>query len=337
MPDSPYNATGQVAGNQCSSTYEGRHVSILESLLTHPTHADGFVDGGDPCVFGDVGVGVAHKSAAAATEYMVLDTEGIWWQSVVATNEAGDIAVAIGDELFINESTCIISKNYNKNTHRFFGYALTAVPSGTTVVIPVKVHFDPDDAIEQVGTSAAPYTNAVTGMIFREYRYASTSVANTEVRGIYVNLDLNGAQTGGGEALRPRTRVNAVLGGGVHGMHAGVEFGAAGEASGLAVGARATMLMKNAAHAGGTVAGGMSELYAAGALTDWSGATEHSIHRFVNDGEATGKATAQNVFSFAGLSATQNQAHNAWVAGLTRALRVVVDGVVYYVGLSNAP
>jgi len=337
MPDSPYNATGQVAGNESSSTYEGRHVSILESLLTHPTHADGFVDGGDPCVFGDVGVGVAFTSAAAATDYIALDTEGIWWQSVVATNEAGNIAVAIGDELFINESTCIISKNYNKNTHRFFGYALTAVPTGTTVVIPVKVHFDPDDAIELVGTSAVPYTNATTGMIFRQYRYASTSVANSEIRGIYVNLDLNGTQGAGGEALRPRTRINAVLGGGVHGIHAAVEFGTAGSASGLAVGARATMMMKNAAHAGGNVFGAMSELWAAGALTDWTGTTRHAIHCFNNGGEATGLATAANVFSFDGLSATQNQAHNAWVAGLTRSLRVIVDGAVFYIGLSNAP
>jgi len=104
----------------------------------------------------------------------------------------------------------------------------------------------------------------------------------------------------------------------------------------LGVGVRATFMGPNRA-LGGTVYGGMSELYAEGAATDWSGATVHAIHNFNNGGEATGLATAQNVFSFTGLSTTQNQAHNAWVAGLTRSLRVVIDGVVGYIGISNAP
>ncbi|MBU1067109.1 hypothetical protein KKE60_04950, partial [Patescibacteria group bacterium] len=87
---------------------------------------------------------------------------------------------------------------------------------------------------------------------------------------------------------------------------------------------------------GGTCAGGMSEMFAEGALTNYATAL-CSIHRFINDGEATGKATAQNVWEFTGLSATQLQAHNAWVAGLTQVLRVIVDGAIRYVGLSNAP
>ena len=82
----------------------------------------------------------------------------------------------------------------------------------------------------------------------------------------------------------------------------------------------------------------MSELYASGALTDYgTRPLDHAIHSFQNNGEATGLATADNVFHFAGLSAVQLQAHNAWVAGLTSVLRVIVNGNVLYIGLGNAP
>ena len=332
-----YVATGQVAGNEASSTYEGRHVTILESLLTHPVNAGNLVFKGDPVCFGDIGVGVAFNQAAAATDYIALDTEGIWWQTVYGTDEWGSNAVAMGDRIYINETTCLLSKNSNKNTHRHFGYAITTMGAGLYGICAVKVHFDPDDAEELVGVAATPYTSATAGKRFRDYRYKSTAAAGDEIRGQYTSLELAGAQNSGGEAQRGRTILSAIVGGGVHGGHFGIEFATGGKVTGLGVGLRGTLLHKNAAHAGGTIAGGMSELFAEGDATNYAGAAEHSIHRFVNDGEATGKATAQNVFSFAGLSATQNQAHNAWVAGLTRSLRVIVDGAVFYIGLSNAP
>ena len=151
---------------------------------------------------------------------------------------------------------------------------------------------------------------------------------------IYAALTLSGG--GPGEALRGRTIVTAATSGGVHGGHHGIEFGADGSVTGLGVGHRSTLLHKNAAHVGGTIAGGMSEMYAEGALTDYAGATEHSIHRFVNDGEATGKATAVNVWSFAGLSANQLSNESAWLANISKVLTCVVDGVTYYSPLSTA-
>jgi len=331
-----YVSTGHTAGEEASSTYEGRHVTVLESLLTHPTHADGFVDKGDPVVFGDIGVGVAFNSAAAATDYIAIDTEGIWWLTVYGTDEAGNNAVAQGDRIYINESTGVLSKNSNKNTHRHFGYAITTIGAGENGVCAVKVHFDPDDAEELVGTSSAAYTSSTASKRFRDYRYKSTATSGNEIRGQYLSLELAGAQNGGGEAIRGRTIVNETIGGGVHGGHFGLEYGDDGLITGLGVGLRATLLHKDAAHVGGTVAGGMSELYAAGDATDYGGATEHSIHRFVNGGDATGAATADNVFSFVGLSATQLQNHSAWVASLAKVLRVIVDGTVYYIGLSTA-
>lgn len=323
-----------IAGDEVSSTYEGRHLTFTESQLTHPEHADGFVDKGDPVVVGENIVGVAFKSAAAATDLIAIDTEGIWQLSVVATDQNGNSAVAVGDELFINKTTCIISKNYDKGTHVRFGYALYAIGAGETDVIPVKVHFDPDDELEQVGVSGTEREMGTTLQHAREYRYRSTKTSGIARLG-YCALSLNGAGVSG-DVWRRRCIIEAVGVLTAMGGHDGLEFDADGTLTGLGVGHRGTLMLPNR-DAFATLAGGMSELWAEGIASNWAAATSHAIHRFVNDGDDTGKATAQNVWSFAGLSATQLQAHSAWVAGLTKVLRVLIEGDgIYYVGLSNA-
>ena len=319
------------AGDEVSSTYEGRHLTFTESQVTHPSHTDGLVNKGDAVLVGENIVGVAFKSAAADTDLIAIDSEGIWQLSVVAENEDGNIAVAVGDEIYINKTTCILSKIANKNTHQRFGYALYAINSGVTDVIPVKVHWNPDDALEKVGTHAVPEASAVDGKIFREFRYRTSSVSGDDVRAQYIELLMAGA-AGSGEAGRNRTMVEAAVAV-AHGCHDGVEFTDDGSITGLGVGHRATYKAKDA-DAGGTIAGGMSELYADGDSTDYSKATEHSIHRFVNDGDATGKATAENVWAFTGLSDTQLVA--ATNAVIDHALQVVVNGTTYWIGLYDA-
>jgi hypothetical protein len=334
-----YLATGKSSGDECSSTYEGRHITLEESLLTHPSHTDGFVDKGDPVIFGGAngyGIGVAFNSAAAATDYIAIDTEGIWFLTVVAEDDAGNVAVDEGDEIFINLTTCVLSKIRDAATQRHFGYALGDLTSGSTGVVAVKVHWDPIEVAQIVlGQSSTPKTTDVAGFKFWELRLQNTATSG-DARGIYVSLDFAGDGIAG-EAIRARGIVTAEAAGTVNGLHGGLEFsGTDGLVTGLGTGIRATFIGPNFAHSGGTVCGGMSELYAGGSNTDYGGFTEHSIHRFVNDGDGTGKATADNVFSFVGLSATQLQNHSGWVAGLAKALRVVVDGSVYYIGLSNA-
>lgn len=138
----------QTAGEEVSSTYEGRHVTLLESELIHPSHTDGFVDKGDPVVFGTValqGVGVAFKSAAAATDIVAIDTEGIWILDVVAADDGGNVAVEGGDRLYINITTAVVSKIADSATNIPFGYALGHVDSGLTNTIAVKLHWDPVD------------------------------------------------------------------------------------------------------------------------------------------------------------------------------------------------
>lgn len=138
-----------IAGDEVSSTYEGRHLTFSESQLIHPTHADGFVDKGDPILVGENIVGVAFKDAAAATDLIAIDTEGIWQLSVLAEDEGGASAVVVGDELFINKTTAIISKIRTASTQARFGLALYPIAAGTDV-IPIKLHEHPESDVEDV-------------------------------------------------------------------------------------------------------------------------------------------------------------------------------------------
>jgi len=317
------------AGKEISSTYEGRHITLYESLWTHPSHTDGFVDAKDPVVCGSI-VGVALIDGAAATDQIAVDTEGIWALSVVATDQDGNSAIAVGDEIFINKTTAVLSKNYDLNVSAHFGYALMSADSGATDVIAVKVHWDPGSNEEevQVGSSSVPYEMGAE-TIAREYRY-STELTSGDVRAMYVELDLAGAGVSG-EALRPRTMIAAAVAT-AHGIHAGIEFTTGGSISGLAAGGRFTYFA-NDANQRATICGGMSELYAAGVSTDFGTATVHSIHRFVMDGNATGYATGDNVFEFVNLSAVQYAANTDTPAF---ALRCIINGNVRYIMVSEA-
>lgn len=188
-------ADALTVGDEISSTYEGRHVTVLESDLIHPTHTDGFVDKRDPVVFGTTGlkaVGVAFVSAAAATDYVAVDTEGIWNLDVVAANDAGNVAVAGGDVIYINVSTAVLSKITNQATQIPFGIAYGIITSGNTEAIAVKVHFDPS-----LDNAKRTYYTVTSG----EYTYGKhhTSVfAGGESTGLeYFDQQVTGTQTGG--------------------------------------------------------------------------------------------------------------------------------------------
>jgi hypothetical protein len=131
-----YVMTYKSAGEEISSTYEGRHITLLESQLIHPTHGDAFVNKGDPVLIGTDLVGVAFNDASADTDLIAIDTEGIWALSCVATNYSGNSAIAAGDRLYIS-SAGIVSKNDHDIP---FGYALSALTTGYTGIVAVKVH-----------------------------------------------------------------------------------------------------------------------------------------------------------------------------------------------------
>lgn len=316
----PYGVyTAGTAGDEVSSTYEGRHLTFSESQMVHPYHADGFVDKGEPVIVGENIVGVAFSSAAAATDLITIDTEGIWQLSVVATNEDGNIAVAVGDQLFINKSDGIISKNPNKNTHQRFGYALYPITSGETDVIPVKVHFDPDDATELVGVSGAALTTTLANT-FREYRY-QCSAASGASQGIYIRQYLTGAGSLTANALRAYTDIVGVAIGNAYGAHLSLGMGESttgGAITGLGCAVRATLgLPSIALAAGGTYAAVMAEIFSFGAAADPAAVTNISFLRIVNGGDATGIAAVDDKAYLLDLNGFSVGAGNVFVASTT--------------------
>jgi len=193
------------AVGEFSSTYEGRHITLLESEITHPPGGDGFVDIYDPCVFGAQGVGVALSAAAAATERITLDTEGIYVLDVVASDDGGNSAVAGGDLLYINTTSCVLSKISNGATQIPFGIALGIITGGLTERICVKVHYDPSLQNDQrkwftVTDGIYNYGFHTTGLLEEGQ---STGVAG------YFDAQVDGVQDGGiyahGVWMEPQT------------------------------------------------------------------------------------------------------------------------------------
>lgn len=134
VAENPYYDPYRAAGEEISSTYEGRHVSVQEVLLIHRDPGDTFVDKGQPVAFFE-GVGIALKSATSTSENVPIDTEGIWRVTVVCA--VADIAV--GQSLFISD-TGVVSDS-PANAQAIFGYALQQMAFPSTGVIAVKVHW----------------------------------------------------------------------------------------------------------------------------------------------------------------------------------------------------
>jgi hypothetical protein len=144
-----YNPYGQ-EGEEISSTYEGRHVMVMEENLIHPDNTDAngddFVRKGDPVCFFD-GVGVALKTATAVTEVVPIDTEGIWRLMVINTSDLFG-PVYVGQTLFIDWWDGTITEDPTVGS--VFGYALQSIdelvdgggdPLPNPAIIAVKVHW----------------------------------------------------------------------------------------------------------------------------------------------------------------------------------------------------
>ena len=157
-----YYATGHTAGEECSSTYEGQHLTLEESHLIHPYHADGLVDKGDPVLFAVGsgwmnGVGVALNDAAAATDLIAIDTEGIRYLDVTGCISDGSIngqarTLNAGDPVYIRKAggtvgdPDILSGEDDADTTVPFGYLLGTVAASVSVhtLAAVKVHWAPN-------------------------------------------------------------------------------------------------------------------------------------------------------------------------------------------------
>jgi hypothetical protein len=212
-----YLATGHVAGEQCSSTYEGRYIGLEENLLVHPYHADGLVDGGDPVLSlnGDI-VGVAMSSAAAATDVITIDTEGIWYLKVlgvISDLTADGIAhtMAAGDRVYFRRvpgaNTWALSGETDAANFAPFGYLLGDVTASVTTptVVAVKVHGTPNmlDKIWLGSASTFPATldptnaNRQTNWVKTQFCPSRLMVAGEQIQCMQLALTDNLASTGG--------------------------------------------------------------------------------------------------------------------------------------------
>lgn len=172
MTQYPVTSPTRTAGEEGSSTYEGRHLSVVESELTHPYVADGFVNKGDPVLYGANIVGVAFKDAAAATDIIAIDTEGIWYLNVLGCVSDGTTdgiakALVYGDPVYIKRTpgtdVYILSGQQDPQHFQSFGFVLGSVSASTTAptLVAVKVHndFNPLGGIMHFGSGSTAAGN----------------------------------------------------------------------------------------------------------------------------------------------------------------------------------
>lgn len=115
----------------------GENPIFLESQMTHPTHADGLVDSGDPVMVGAKIAGVASTSAKATTDKIAIQTKGVFNLAVKGHNGAANTAIAVGDQITMNQADGLLNVD---PADPKFGVALDPVVSGATTVIRVAVY-----------------------------------------------------------------------------------------------------------------------------------------------------------------------------------------------------
>jgi len=125
----PYTP-GLTAGTQVSES--GSVVTLIESSLIHPVHADNLVNKGDPVLLANEGVsGVALTDAATAGDYIAIGRYGIWNLSITNTV---NVPMALGDVVYISPTAAALSDT--PGTTGFpFGILLSAIATSNTAVV----------------------------------------------------------------------------------------------------------------------------------------------------------------------------------------------------------
>jgi len=195
-----YDATRRPAGTECSSTGEGRHLTFPESYLTHPARTGGLVVAGDPVNVGNI-VGVAFNGASAATDLISIDTEGIWFLNVVASDGSGTSNVAVGDQLYI--ATGVVSKIASGTP---FGRACSVLTgSASAAVCAVKVHGSQSGVSTRAGhqftvtapvSAAADVANKLVWVAPGSCKIVSAVESHSTVAGQAGNLNIEKCNTG---------------------------------------------------------------------------------------------------------------------------------------------
>lgn len=94
------------------------------------------VGSGDPVAIGNLS-GVALTDYSASTGKATIDFGGVYDLSVKAVDNAGNVAIAVGDPIYlVSTDTPVLS---GKTVGVFFGFALEAITSGSTATIKVRL------------------------------------------------------------------------------------------------------------------------------------------------------------------------------------------------------
>ena len=209
MPVDTYVNTGQSAGEQVSSGNEGRVLTFEESVMYHPYHSDGFVEGKEPVVIDNI-VGVTMTAAAAATDQIAIDTEGIFWLNVLGSVSDGSATglaqeLSRGTPIYIKKAggtvgaPYVLSGQHDPNEWQLFGYTLSTVTSHLTTptLVAVKVHWTPGaiDSDRVFGIASDPVDILTT----RFGRQVITRITDGQSEGLagYYEGHIAGATAGG--------------------------------------------------------------------------------------------------------------------------------------------
>jgi len=212
-PQGVYPAADVCAlGDEISSTYEGRHVTLYGDNISHGSQVSYVTKGYGVWSTHAVGMPFTTQTAALGNPLMTFDTEGIWCVYVKGENDGGDEAVAVGEAVYINTTTGLVSKIRDNATQLPFGYTLGVVGSGLTERVAVKVHWDPishwllddemlyfgdgkDASIEWNETFLAVAISAASKAMGIDITIAASALADG-YGFIETNLNVGGASTG---------------------------------------------------------------------------------------------------------------------------------------------
>ncbi len=132
----PY-PVGGTAGDRLQR--DGIVIRVLESKIVHvdsSSGSDGFVNKGDACLVGATGglIGVAASDASAATDYVSVEEDGIFYFSISPVT-----SIAYGAKVYIVNASGVISESSSSAT--LFGYSLNedTVSTPSTAVIAVRL------------------------------------------------------------------------------------------------------------------------------------------------------------------------------------------------------
>lgn len=284
-------------------------------------------------IAGIVGIPV---TTLAANEKASLDMRGHFKGELTAvTVVAGDVVGwdADGDPYGGDAGTGA----YTNNSSAWDFPVGRALYAGTNTSGVVYFELNAHWLAQKLGSFGAPVTmTAANARYFEAYTACSAESGSSD--GFYWGHAVTGAggSGGGGDFYGWADGVAAANIGGVKGA---AYFTGGGSITGLGVGVHALLEIPDAALVGGTYCAGMSVLYAKGANSHIGGATRHAIHRFVLDGDPTGKATANTVLEFAGLTTgtgdddmvkTDKHANAS-----TDGIRCIVNGEVKYLMIAD--